>query len=120
MNKPKYSLLKNAKYAIDGLIEAFRNELSFKIELFFFALFSILIWFLSISTLSKIVLQTSMLIPLLIELLNSAIERVVDLATKDFHPLAKYAKDVSSAAVLISLFLTLGIWIGVFFYEFGD
>jgi len=117
-NKPKYSLFKNARYALDGLIEAFINETSFKIEIFLFAIFSIIIWLLPISLLSKTILQTSLFIPLIIELLNSAVERVVDLVTKDFHPLAKYAKDVAAAAVMLSLFLTLGIWISVFLYEF--
>ncbi|WP_281951912.1 diacylglycerol kinase [Nitrosophilus kaiyonis] len=118
INKPKYSLFKNAKYAIDGLIEAFKNEVSFKIEIVFFTILTIVIWFLPISLLSKTILQTSIFIPLIVELINSAIERVVDLVTKDFHPLAKYAKDAGAAAVLLSLFLTLGIWIAVFIYEF--
>jgi len=117
-NRPKYNLFKNAKYAIDGLIEAFQTETSFKIEVFAFFIFTIVIWFLPISILSKIIMQTAMLIPLITELLNSAVERVVDLVTKDIHPLAKHAKDAGAAAVLISFFLTIGIWIAVLIYEF--
>ena len=106
------------QYAIDGLTEAFKNETSFKIEVFFFVFFTTDIWFLPISFLSKTILQTSMLIPLICELFNSAIESGVDLVTKEHHPLAKYAKDAGAAAVLLSLFLTFDIWIAVFIYEF--
>jgi len=117
-NRPKYSLFKNAKYAFDGLIESFLNETSFKLEIFLFIFFSIIIWFLPISLLSKTIMQTAMLIPLIVELLNGAIERTVDLVTKEIHPLAKHAKDAGAAAVLISFFLTIGIWIAVLIYEF--
>jgi len=117
-NQPRYSLFKNAYYALCGLKECFRGETSFKIEVFFFILLSILLWFFPISLLSKVILQTSLFIPLIAELFNSAIERVVDLATQEFHPLAKGAKDSGAAAVLLSLFLTLGIWVAVGIYEF--
>lgn len=118
-NKPKYSLFKNAKYALDGLIETFKNETSFKVEIFLFVIFTILIWFLPISLLSKAIMQTSMLFPIIVELINSAVESAVDLVTKDFHPLAKYAKDAGASAVMVSLVLTVGIWICVLIYEFS-
>jgi len=117
-NRPKYHLFKNAKYAVDGLIESLLNETSFKLEVILFIFFSIIIWFLPISLLSKTIMQTAMLIPLIAELLNSAIERTVDLVTKEFHPLAKYAKDAGAAAVLLSFVLTVGIWSIVLIYEF--
>jgi len=117
-NRPKYSLVKNAKYAIDGLIESFINETSFKIEVIIFVILTPVIWFLPISLLSKAILQTSMFIPLIVELLNSAIERAIDLVTKEQHILAKFAKDAAAASVLLSLLFTMGIWISVFIYEF--
>ena len=117
-NKPGYHLFKNARYALEGLAQAIKNETSFKIEVVLFVTFSILFWLLPISLLSKTILQTSLFIPLIVELLNSGIEAVVDLCTKERHPLAKYAKDAGAAAVLLSLFLTLGIWLAVGIYEF--
>ncbi|SMC08892.1 diacylglycerol kinase [Nitratiruptor tergarcus] len=116
-NQPKYSLFKNATYALCGLKECFMSETSFKIEIVLFVILSITLWLIPISLLSKIILQTSLFIPLIVELLNSAIERVVDLACSKTHPLAKSAKDTAAAAVLLSLFLTLGIWAAVFVYE---
>ncbi len=117
-NKPEYHLFKNARYAMEGLAQAIKNETSFKIEVLLFMLFTLLFWLLPISLLSKIILQVSLFIPLIAELLNSGIEAVVDLCTKDQHPLAKYAKDAGAAAVLLSLLLTLGIWIAVGIKEF--
>lgn len=116
-NQPKYSLFKNAKYALDGLLDCFRGETSFKIEVFLFVLLSILFWFLPISALSKVILQASLIIPLMVELINSAIERVVDIASPKYHQLAKEAKDMGASAVLLSLFLTALIWVGVALYE---
>ncbi len=117
-NQPKYHLFKNARYALEGLMSALLGEMSFRIEVILFFLFSLLFWILPLHTSSKAILQASLFIPLIVELLNSAIERVVDLATKEKHQLAKEAKDMGAAAVLLSLFLTLFIWIGVFAYEF--
>ena len=117
-NQPKYSLFKNAKYALCGIKECLATEMSFKIEVVLFAVLSPLFWFLPISLLSKVILQTSLFIPLIVELLNSAIERVVDLASPEYHHLAKGAKDTAAAAVLLSLFLTLGIWVAVGIFEF--
>ncbi len=117
-NKPHYSLFYNAKYALEGFKACFTHETACKIELFFFLLLSFLLWFFPLSLLCKTILQTSLFIPLIAELFNSAIESVVDLVSKEFHPLAKMAKDMAAAGVLFSLFLTLGIWIGVAIYAF--
>ena len=118
MNKPGYHLFKNARYALEGLLAAFKNETSFKIEIVLFIAFSLLFWLLPFSLLAKVILQTSLFIPLIVELLNSAVEGVVDLVTDEHHKLAKYAKDTGAAAVLLSLFFTVGIWIGVFIWQF--
>ena len=48
---------------------------------------------------------------LIIELVNSAIENVVDLVTKEIHPLAKSAKDIGSTAVMFSIILHVALWI---------
>ena len=117
-NQPRYHLFKNARYALEGLRDALKSETSFRIEVVLFVLFSVIFWVSPLHLASKMILQASLFIPLLVELLNSAIERVVDLAIKDIHPLAKEAKDMGAAAVLLSLFLTLFIWIGVFCFEF--
>jgi len=116
-NKPKYNLFKNSQYAIDGFIHAFKTETSFKIELILsiFIIGAILI--IDISLASKLILLSTGILVLIVELLNSAIENVVDLVTKEIHPLAKSAKDIGATAVLFSVLLHLGCWIIIILNE---
>ncbi|WP_457598427.1 diacylglycerol kinase [Hydrogenimonas sp.] len=110
-NQPGYHLWKNANYAIDGFFEVLKNETSFKIEI----AISVAVWigliFVPMPLVPKAVLGLSLFIVLIAELANSAIERVVDLATMEHHRLAKHAKDAGSAMVLFSVILTILIWI---------
>lgn len=114
-NKPKYHLFKNTKYAIDGLIHAIKTESSFKLELFC-AIFIILgIIYIDTSLTNKLILLSTGILVLIVELVNSAIENVVDLVTKEKHDLAKAAKDIGSAAVMFSILLHIICWLGVLF-----
>ncbi len=110
-NQPGYHLWKNASYAVDGFFEVLRNETSFRIEI----AISVVVWvgllFVPMPLIAKAVLGLSLFIVLIAELANSAIERVVDLATMEHHRLAKHAKDAGSAMVLFSVILTILIWI---------
>jgi len=109
----KFSLLKNLKHSISGLIEVTKNEMPMKIELICFVCFSLLLLFLEIPINDKITLFTSLFLPIFAELINSAVERSVDLVTLEYHELAKHAKDAASAVVLIALIITALIWINV-------
>ncbi len=115
--KPSFHPIKNLLYALDGLRICFKEETSFKIELFAASLLSLAIWLVPLHLLSKVLLQSSLFLPLIAELFNSAIEHLTDLCTQKSHPLAKAAKDMGAAAVLLTLFMTLGIWIGVGIFE---
>lgn len=117
-NQPKYTFFKNTHYALEGLKEVFKNETSFKIELSLIILLSLFVWIIDLDFVLKAILQTSLFLPLLIEVINSAIERVVDLVTIEHHELAKRAKDAGSAAVFISILMTVFIWLMVFIYAF--
>lgn len=100
-NKPKYSLFKNTRYALDGLSHALRTESSFKLVLIC-AIF-IGIYFIDVSITHKLILLITGMFILIVELINLAIENVVDLVTKEIHPLAKAAKDIASTAVMFSI-----------------
>lgn len=110
-NKPKYNLFKNAKYAINGLICAIKTETSFKLELIAGIFILPLIFIIDIELSLKLMLLLTAFLVIIAELLNSAIENIVDLVTNDFHLLAKNAKDISAAAVLFSLILHILCWI---------
>jgi diacylglycerol kinase (ATP) len=116
-NKPKYSLFSNARYAIEGLVTVIQNETSFKIELFL-AIFIIGgIIYIDATITQKMILFVSGILVLIVELLNSAIENVVDLVTTSFHPLAKNAKDIGATAVLFSVILHIICWIVILWMQ---
>lgn len=111
LNKPKYTLFKNTRYALEGLVEVTRNEPSFRLQIVLFACGMITAYLLPIQFYYKAVLATSLFIPVIAEITNSAIERTVDLVTMDHHDLAKRAKDAGAALVFVSLAMLAFIWI---------
>lgn len=110
-NKPKYTLFKNATYALEGFVEITKHESSFKLQLLLFVVMNIVSWMLPISFFNSAVLSLSLFIPIIAEVTNSAIERVVDLVTVEYHIMAKRAKDAGATLVLLSLILTGLIWV---------
>jgi diacylglycerol kinase (ATP) len=118
LNKPKYSLFKNGRYAVEGFIDITKNESSFKLQLLMFISMNIVAWMLPLNFVHAMILSLSLFIPIMAEVANSAIERVVDLVTKEYHILAKQAKDAGATLVLLSLILTGLIWMGVLLVAF--
>lgn len=110
-NKPKYHLFKNTKYALDGLIHAIKTESSFKLELFAAVFIIAGIFIIDTSISNKLILLSTGILVLIVELLNSAVENVVDLVTKEIHPLAKSAKDIGATAVMFSIILHIVCWV---------
>ncbi len=113
LNKPKHSLFRNGIYAVEGFVDIVKNETSFKWQLLLLFSMGIVAWNLPISFSHSSILFLSLFIPMLAEVANSAIERVVDLVTSDYHILAKQAKDVGATMVLLSLIVTSLIWASV-------
>ena len=113
LNKPKHSLFRNGVYALEGFVDIVKNETSFKWQLLLLFSMGIVAWNLPISFSHSSILFLSLFIPMLAEVANSAIERVVDLVTSDYHILAKQAKDVGATMVLLSLIVTALIWASV-------
>ncbi|WP_456431517.1 diacylglycerol kinase [Nitratifractor sp.] len=118
-NKPKFNLFKNVSYALAGMREVLRSERSFRIQLLVIALIAVGLVFAPISPLSKWILFASTWLVLIAEAFNSAIERVVDLVTREHHPLAGQAKDIGAFGVMLAFCLTAMIWGIVLFYELG-
>jgi diacylglycerol kinase (ATP) len=116
-NKPKYTLFKNSMYALEGLVHAIKTETSFKLELFFGFFIIIAIVLLPFELSYKLILLATLFLVLITELLNSAVENVVDLVTKEIHPLAKSAKDLGATAVLFSVVLHILCWIFILIYK---
>jgi diacylglycerol kinase (ATP) len=102
-------------YSRAGLRAAYVAEDAFRQELRLAALLIPLALFLSPNGLGLALMIGSVLLVLIVELLNSAIEATVDRISLDEHPLAKRAKDVGSAAVLLALLNVLAVWACVLF-----
>ena len=113
LNKPKHNLFRNGGYAVEGFVDIVKNETSFKWQLLMLLVMGIVSWNLPIGFAESSILFISLFIPILAEVVNSAIERVVDLVTQDYHILAKQAKDVGATIVLLSLIVTSLIWASV-------
>lgn len=97
-------------YSIDGLKHAGQQEPAFKQELMLLTPLAILAIIAPFSIALTIAIIISHLLILIVELLNSAIEAVVDKASPEYHPLAKQAKDMGSAAVLLMFLISCIIW----------
>jgi diacylglycerol kinase (ATP) len=105
-------------YAIDGLKAAYRNEHAFRQELVLFVIGTIIAVVLPLSLLQKLFLIGVLVFVLIVELFNSAIEAIVDRVSLERHPLSKNAKDMGSAAVMLSIFLAAASWFVILFTRF--
>jgi diacylglycerol kinase (ATP) len=99
------------KYTFNGLRHAIMNEAAFRQEAMLFLVALIAIFFMPISSVIKLLLLITSIIVLIVELLNSAIEAVVDKVSPEYNDLAKQAKDMGSAAVFLSFTAAGAVWI---------
>ncbi|CAN6132355.1 DgkA Diacylglycerol kinase [Methylophilaceae bacterium] len=97
-------------YSVDGFKAAFQNEDAFRQELFLAVWLVPLGLYLGKTGVEKALLIGVVLLVLIVELFNSAIEAAVDHTSIDVHPLAKRAKDIASASVIVALAIVIGVW----------
>lgn len=97
-------------YSLAGFSAAYKHEDAFRQEALLAAVLIPLALWLPTSHISKAMMIGSVLLVIMVELLNSAIEATVDRISLDNHDLAKRAKDIGSAAVLVSLTNVLVVW----------
>lgn len=114
-NQPKYHFMKNTFYALNGLKDIIKNETSFKLELLVLIISIPIILYIDKTIIEKLLLFITIGGILIVEAINSAIERVVDLVTKDYNELAGKAKDAGSAAVFISIIIAITTWGSILF-----
>ncbi len=96
--------------SVTGLQTAWKGEEAFRQEVCVAIVAVPLAFLLPVSLTLQFILAGSLFLILAVELLNSAIEAAIDLVTEDEHPLAKNAKDMGSAAVLICLIQAVVVW----------
>lgn len=114
-NKGLKRIILATGYSIQGLKSAFKHEAAFRQELLLFAILAPIACYLDVSQIERILLIAPLVLVIIIEIINSAIEAVVDRIGSEKHELSGRAKDMGSAAVLVALFLTAYIWIEILF-----
>ena len=104
-------LLNAFRYSCSGIKEAYRNEDAFRQETLLAAILLPLAFWLDATAVGRALMIGSVLLLLIVELLNSAIEATVDRISLDDHRLAKRAKDIGSAAVLVTIVNLILVWL---------
>jgi diacylglycerol kinase (ATP) len=97
-------------WSLQGIVTAFRTESSFRLEAYLFLVFGPLAVWLGRTPIERTILLGSLLLVLAIELLNSALEAIVDKVSPEFHEFAGRAKDMGSAAVFVSMLNVIACW----------
>ena len=100
-----------ARYSFQGLSAALRHEAAFRQELFLALILTPAAFWVGQTSMQRLLLITALIFVLIVELLNSAIEAVADAVSLEENPLIGRAKDLGSAAVLLSLLLAAGLWL---------
>ncbi|WED21741.1 diacylglycerol kinase [Vibrio sp. JC009] len=109
-NKGIKRLINATIYSSQGIKAAFTNEEAFRQEVFAALIMLPLAFYLDVDSTHRIMMVASVLLVMIVELLNTAVEAVVDRVGFEFHELAGRAKDTGSAAVLISMVLSAYVW----------
>ena len=108
-------LKKATNYSLSGLLSAWKHESAFRTECVLTIIMIPAGLWIGNTLIQRLLLVTSCLVVLTVELLNSAIEAIVDRIGREFDPMSKKAKDMGSAAVFVSLIITLIIWLAIIF-----
>ena len=112
-------IVRAAGHSASGLRLAYTGESAFRQETWLAALMLPAAFWLGRSWEQVALLAGSVLLVMIVELLNSGIEAVVDRISYERHDLSKRAKDIASAAVLLSLLLCAGIWAAALWLRFA-
>nr|WP_286480196.1 MULTISPECIES: diacylglycerol kinase [Ignatzschineria] len=120
MNKPNRKglarIVAATQYSLRGLQAAYRNEEAIRQELWAGIVIIPLAFLIADSGVELALLLGSAILIFLMELVNSAIESVVDRISLEHHPLSGQAKDIGSALVMVALIIFATVWLAILFY----
>jgi len=106
-------------YSLDGFRAAWTGEDAFRQEILLSVVLVPVAIMLPVSLVERLLLISSVVMVLIVELLNTAVESAIDRHSFEINPLAKRAKDLGSAAVMLSLILAGGIWAAVLWARYA-
>ncbi|MEN5018795.1 diacylglycerol kinase [Erwinia sp. Eh17-17] len=104
-------IVKAAGYSWQGLRAAWQHEAAFRQEAVAVIIAIAVACWLDVDAITRVLLIGSVVMIIIVEILNSAVEAVVDRIGSEIHPLAGRAKDMASAAVLLTILLAIFVWI---------
>ena len=113
--KSPAELWKATVYSLRGLAAAVRDEKAFRTEIALALAALVTVFFLDVSRLERAVMIYAVLNVLVAELVNTAVEAVVDRVSTERHPLSAKAKDVASAVVFVSIAAAAAVWAVIIF-----
>lgn len=106
-------IINAAGYSWQGLRAAWQHEAAFRQEAMAAIVAIIVACWLDVDAISRVLMVGSVVLVIIVEILNSAIEAVVDRIGQERHPLAGRAKDMGSAAVLLTILLAIFVWVAL-------
>ncbi len=106
-------------YSLDGLLAAWDHEDAFRQEVILAGLMTPAALVLPVTLVERILMIGSVVLVLIVEILNTAVEAAIDRQSYEINPLAKRAKDLGSAAVMLALLLAGGVWAAILWDTFG-
>ena len=119
-NKLKHTKIKNIFYSffysMQGLRTVFLQEPAFRQEVFLAVILSIVAWYFAESKAEFLFLEATLLFVMLVELLNSSLEKFTDLVKPEFHKSAKAIKDMGSAAVFLAFLVVILVWCAILLF----
>ncbi|BDH47551.1 diacylglycerol kinase [Salmonella enterica subsp. enterica serovar Choleraesuis] len=111
-------IIKAAGYSWKGFCAAWKNEAAFRQEGCAAVVAIAIACWLDVDVITRVLLISSVALVMVVEILNSAIEAVVDRIGSDYHELSGRAKDMGSAAVLLSIFIAVFTWVALLWHKF--
>lgn len=103
-------MLQALRYSLQGLRAAWQFESSFRMELYVFAVLAPCALWLGADAIERVLLLGALVLVLVVELLNGAVEAIVDKTTPEYNELAGRSKDMGSAAVFLCMLNAVAVW----------
>lgn len=116
----KRSIIDSFNYAVSGIIASIKTERNMLIHYIIAILVMGLSLFFNLSRIEFLILLFATTLVVVTELINTAIEKTVDMITKDFHPVAKIAKDIAAGAVLVAAINAVMVGYLIFYDKLND
>jgi len=111
-------LINATRYSWQGYKAAWKTEEAFRQEAILAMIMIPVAVFLPVELVEKLLMISTVVLVVIVEIINSAIEAAIDRFGNEIHPLSGKAKDLGSGAVLLALFLCGGVWLSILIHRF--